>query len=203
MSERGREKGGESGTLIHPHPFLKPTKLRHTHRRAPHRLLQKAFNDAPFTSSLPKLFDWAPLLCKVKSTRPSLKRHYLARFAITGEKQLVKLNLYSASGNLLTCFDCHDWMGEGGQSRMRNLTSERESSALRRTRRTLTDGQCPASLAPVNLSLPRLNVGENLQALLKILTKAIYRTHLSLLLRTKITSDEFLASYFIVASITQ
>ena len=141
MSERGREKGGESGTLIHPSPFLKPTKLRHTHRRAPHRLLQKAFNDAPFTSSLPKLFDWAPLLCKVKSTRPSLKRHYLARFAITGEKQLVKLNLYSASGNLLTCFDCHDWMGEGGQSRMRNLTSERESSALRRTRRTRTDGR--------------------------------------------------------------
>ena len=66
-----------------------------------------------------------------------------------------------------------------------------------------TGGQCPASLAPVNLSLPRLNVGENHQALLKILTKAIYRTHLSLLLRTKITSDEFLASYFIVASITQ
>ena len=86
---------------------------------------------------------------------------------------------------------------------MRNLTSERESSALRRTRRTRTDGQRPASLAPVNLSLPRLNVGENHQALLKILTKAIFRTHLSLLLRTKITSYEFLASYLIVASISQ
>ena len=68
--------------------------------------------------------------------------------------------------------------GEWGQSLMRNLTSERESSALRRTGRTRTDGQCPASLAPVNLSLPRLNVGENHQALLKILTKA----HLSLAL---------------------
>lgn len=162
---------------------------------------------SPLPSTKPRLLphsqNFSTGLRSCARSKVPLKRHYLARFAITGEKQLVKLNLYSASGNLLTCFDCHDWMGEGGQSRMRNLTSERESSALRRTRRTRTDGQCPASLAPVNLSLPRLNVGENHQALLKILTKAIYRTHLSLLLRTKITSDEFLASYFIVASITQ
>ena len=70
-------------------------------------------------------------------------------------------------------------MGEGGRAKPHEKFDIGERIECTAADSTGTDGQCPASLAPVNLSLPRLNVGENHHALLKILTKAIYRTHLS------------------------